>query len=132
MPRAEARERALRRELLLVRAATERLTLTIELQQLGSRAGQGLPGLLFTGARRAQRSGLLQLAASALRIARAQPWLVPAVAGGIARVARSRTLRYAALAALAAGAYWWYRHRVHEAAGNTEEESVTTAPDAGK
>jgi hypothetical protein len=107
MSRADHQQRALRRELLLVRAAAEREALAERLDTLETRASSGLAGLLFGGASGARWSGPLGLAASALRVARRQPWLVPAVAGVAVRLARSRALRWAAFAAVIAGVVWW-------------------------
>jgi hypothetical protein len=109
MGRAELEQRALRRELLLVRAAAERAALGDRLDRLETRSDSGVTGLLLRGVVGARRSGLLGWAASGLRIARAQPWLVTAVAGAAVRLARSRALRWAVLAAVVAGAAWWLR-----------------------
>lgn len=62
------------------------------------------------GHRPTEASRLLRFAASVMRIVRARPWLVPAVIGTMSRVARSRTLRWIALAA-AAGGIWWVRRQ---------------------
>lgn len=120
MARTEVEQRALRRELLLARAAVERAALTDRLDELERRSRSGLPGALLRGASSARRSGLLGVAATGIRIARSQPWLVPAVVGGAVRLSRSRTLRWVALAGLAAAAIWWLR-RQNGAAVSTDE-----------
>jgi hypothetical protein len=126
MGRAEFEQRELQRELLLVRAAAERAALEDRLDTLENRSGSGLAGLLLRGAGSARRSGLLGLAASGLRIARAQPWLVPAIAGGAVRLTRSRVLRWAVLTAVVAGTVWWLRRGSDSAAApaSSSEDSV--------
>lgn len=109
MARAEQELRELRRELLLARGKAEREMLADQLDRLESRSRSGVAGLVLSGAQRARASGLLGVAMSAVRVARAQPWLVPAVAGGVAKLARSRTLRWVALAGAVAAAVWWLR-----------------------
>jgi hypothetical protein len=128
MARADAEQRALRQQLLLVRAAAERIALADELGRLESRASHGLPGLLFAGADGARRSGLLRFAISTYRIVRAQPWLVPTVAG----IARSRPLRWLVLAGAVAAAAWWIRNGVTSlSTSDGEDESEAVAPDGG-
>jgi len=124
MSRADHQQRALRRELLLVRAAAEREALAERLDALENRASSGLAGLLLGGATSVRWSRPLGLAASALRIARTQPWLVPALVGAAVRLVRSRALRWAALATVIAGAVWWV---TQGARGDTE-----TAADDGE
>lgn len=109
MARAEQELRELRRELLLARGKAERELLAGQLNGLESRSRSGVAGLVLRGAQRARASGLLGVAISAVRAARAQPWLVPVVAGGVVRLARSRTLRWVALASAVAAAVWWLR-----------------------
>jgi len=128
MPRADAEQRALRQELLLVRAAAERAALADELGRFESRSSHGLPGLLFGGADGARRSGLLRFATSTYRTVRAQPWLVPAVAG----IARSRTLRWLVLAGAVAAAAWWIRNSVTASSiADGEDEVEALAQDSG-
>lgn len=130
MPRAELEQRALRRELLLVRAAAERAALADHLNELSARGRSGVPGLLMRGAGSAQRSGWLRFASSALRIVRSQAWLLPAVVGGVTRVARSRTLRWMVLAGAIAGVWWlWQRNKPAESeemSSDPVEESPTS------
>ena len=127
MGRAEVEQRALQRELLLVRAAVERAALEDRLDALENRSNRGVTGLLFRGAGSARRSGLLALATSAVRVARAQPWLIPAVAGGAVRLARSHVLRWVVLAGVVAGAVWWLR-RTSDAAAATASPSEDGGP----
>jgi len=128
MPRAEAEQRALRQELLLVRAAAERAALADELGRFESRSSHGLPGLLFAGADGARRSGLLRFATSTYRIVRAQPWLVPAVAG----ITRSRALRWLVLVGAVAAAAWWIRNSATASSiADGEDEVEAFAQDSG-
>jgi hypothetical protein len=85
--------------------------LASQLDRLESRSRSGVAGLVLSGAQRAKASGLLGVAMSAVHVARARPWLVPAVAGGVAKLARSRTLRWVALAGAVVAAVWWLRQR---------------------
>ncbi len=109
MAKAERELRELRRDLLLARGKAEREMLAGQLDRIESRSRSGVAGLVLGGAQRAKTSGLLGVARSAVRVARAQPWLVPAVAGGVAKLARSRTLRWVVLAGAVAAAVWWLR-----------------------
>ncbi|MBS1135324.1 MAG: hypothetical protein H6R02_2465 [Burkholderiaceae bacterium] len=128
MARADAEQRALRQELLLVRAAVERAALADQLGRLESRSSHGLPGLLFAGADGARRSGLLRFATSTYRVVRSQPWLVPTVAG----IARSRALRWLVLAGAVAAAAWWIRNSVTSSStADREDEAEVVAPDSG-
>jgi hypothetical protein len=132
MARAEREHRALRRELLLARAAAERMMLADQLDTLESRSRTGVAGLLIGGARRATSSGWLGTVASAVRIARAQPWVVPAVIGGVAKLARSRTLRWLVVAGAVAAAVWWFRKGGASATSDgTSGEVATPLPDLG-
>jgi hypothetical protein len=131
--RAEREHRALRRELLRARAAAERMMLADQLDALETQSRTGVAGLLIGGARRAKSSGWLGTAASAVRIARAQPWVVPAVVGGVARLARSRTLRWVVVAGAVAAAVWWIRTgRASSSSDETPGEAVSPLPDLGE
>jgi len=131
--RAEREQRALRRELLRARAAAERMMLADQLDTLETRSRTGVAGLLIGGARRATSSGWLGMAASAVRIARAQPWVVPAVVGGVARLARSRTLRWIVVAGAVAAAVWWIRTGgASTSSDETPGEAVSPLPDLGE
>lgn len=124
MARADVEQRALRQELLLVRAAAERVALADQLDRLESRSSRGLPGLLFAGADGARRSGLLRFATSTYRVVRSQPWLVPAVAG----IARSRTVRWVVLAGAVAAAAWWIKTSIAASPpADSEDEAEAVA-----
>ena len=125
MPRAELEQRALRRELLLVRAAAERAALADQLDAIAAHGRSGLPGLLIRGASGAQRSGWLRFARSALRVVRSQGWLLPAVLGVVSRLARSRPLRWIALAGVVGG-FWWLWQR------SSSAEPPETTADSGE
>lgn len=132
MARADREHRALRRELLLARAAAERVMLADQLDTLERRSRTGVAGLLIGSARRATSSGWLGTAASAVRIARAQPWVVPAVVGGVAKLARSRTLRWVVVAGAVAAAVWWLRKGgASTSSDETSGEAVSPLPDLG-
>lgn len=132
MARAEREHRALRRELLLARAAAERAMLADQLETLEMRSRTGVAGLLIGGARRATSSGWLGTAASAVRIARAQPWVVPVVVGGVARLARSRALRWLVVAGAVAAVVWWIRNsHPSTPSAETEGEAALPLPDLG-
>jgi hypothetical protein len=132
MARAEREHRALRRELLLARAAAERSLLANQLETLETRSRTGVAGLLIGGARRAASSGWLGTAASAVRLARAQPWLVPVVVNGVTRLARSRTLRWLAVAGAVAATVWWFRNGgASTPPAGTEGETAEPQPDPG-
>lgn len=128
MARAEREHRALRRDLLLARAAVERAALAERLDVLELRSGRGLPGMLLGGAASAQRSGLLRAAVTGLRFARSQPWVVPTIAAGAMRLVRSRTLRWVALAAVVAAAVWWVRRQTAAAAPSGEPQGEDELP----
>jgi hypothetical protein len=127
MTQAEREQRALRLELLRVRAAAERAELTRRLDTIDARTrtGRAMASALLGGSR-ADARGLLGVAASALRIVRRQPWIVPTVVGGMLRVARSRRLRWVLLAGAVVGALWWIRrtHSAAEAPEDTAEEAA--------
>jgi hypothetical protein len=132
MARAEREHRALRRELLLARAGAERAMLADQFETLEMRSRSGVAGLLIGGARRAASSGWLGTAASVLRIARAQPWVVPVVVGGVARLARSRTLRWLVVAGAVAAVVWCVRNSDGSPpAAETEGEAADPRPEPG-
>ncbi len=133
MIQAEREQRALRLELLRVRAAAERAELARRLDAIDARTrtGRAVASALLGGSR-ADARGLLGVAASALRIARRQPWIVPTVVGGVVRVARSRRLRWFLLAGAVVGALWWVRrtHSTAQAPEVTAEETAANDEDA--
>jgi hypothetical protein len=128
MARADVEQRALRRELLIARAAAERAVLAERLDVLELRSRSGLPGALLRGAGGARRSGLLGVAATGIRLARSQPWLLPAIAGGALRLARLRTLRWVAVAAVVAAAFWWVRRQSGADASTDEPQGDGELP----
>jgi hypothetical protein len=105
-------ERELRREMLILRAAIERTELAAQLDSIDARTrvGRTVAGALL-GHAGPKAGGWLGMTASAVRLARSQPWIVPAAVGGLVRVARSRTLRWVALAGVVAAVVWWARRR---------------------
>jgi len=114
MTRADREQRELRRETLLLRAAIERTELAAQLDSIDARTrtGRAVAGALL-GHAGPGAGGWLGVAASVARLARSQPWIVPAVVGGLVRVARSRTLRWVALAGVVAGVAWWASRNRH-------------------
>jgi hypothetical protein len=110
---AAEEQRALQLELLLARAAAERTALSAQLAGLRARTATpgGVARLMLSGVQTARGRGPLGLAANALRLARAQPWLVPTVVGTAVKLARSRTLRWLVLAGAAGAAAWWFSQR---------------------
>ncbi|KAF0099357.1 MAG: hypothetical protein FD187_2213 [bacterium] len=124
MARAEREQRALRRELLLVRAAAQRAALVAELDSLkvsASTARSGLGGLLLkvTGALGNRHAYLLNLFTKMIRMARQHPWIISAVAGGAARLLRSRSLHWGVLAAVAAAGIWWLQRQGEKTASDS-------------
>jgi len=107
MARAEFDQRALRRDLLLARAAAERHVLADRLGALRTLSHQGLPGLLLRG----DHPLWLKISSGLWRLFRQQPWLASTLVGGVARLLRARATRRAALATLAAGGLWWWFRR---------------------
>lgn len=101
-------QRALRRDLLLARAAAERIILADRVDALRALAHQGLPGLLLRSSSRGERPQLLKVAAGLWRLFRQRPWLASTLAGGAVRLLRTRWTRRAAVAGLAAAGLWWW------------------------
>lgn len=115
MSSAERELRSLRVQLLLARAAAERAQIALQLEQFDgrTRATRQFVGGAIHGAQRVQGSTLFAAAAAALRLVRRQPWLVPTIVAGTSKLARSRSLRWMALAGVVAAGVWWVR-RSHE------------------
>jgi hypothetical protein len=117
MAAADRELRALRRELLLARAAAQRAQLAHQLDQLQGRT-QGVRRVAGSvlGSRYLPGAPLLIAAANALRFARRQPWVVPAIVTGATKLSRARTLRWVVLAGVVAAAAWWIRRSSETAA----------------
>ncbi|MBM4181141.1 MAG: hypothetical protein FJ209_06275 [Betaproteobacteria bacterium] len=108
MARGGRDQRALRRDLLLARAAAERIILADRVDALRGLARQGLPGILLGASSRGERPQLLKVAAGLWRLFRQRPWLASTLAGGAVRLLRTRWTRRATLAGLAAAGLWWW------------------------
>jgi hypothetical protein len=99
---------ALKRDLLLVRAAAERAQLAHQLDRFQGRTrGVRRAAGILSGSPRLAGTPLLGAAANAIGFARRQPWIVPAVVTGVSRLSRSRALRWALLAGVVVTAAWW-------------------------
>ena len=108
MPTADRELIALKRELLLVRAAAERAQLAHQLDRIQGRTrGVRRAAGVLAGSSRLAGAPLLGAAANAIRFARRQPWVVPAVVTGVSKLSRSRALRWTLLAGVVATAAWW-------------------------
>jgi hypothetical protein len=108
MTTADRELHALKRDLLLVRAAAERAQLAQHLDRIQGRTrGVRRVAGILAGSPKLAGTPLLGAAANALRFARRQPWIVPAVATGVSKLSRSRALRWALLAGVVATAAWW-------------------------
>lgn len=109
----------------MLRAAVERTELAAQLASIDARTrvGRTVAGALL-GRSGPAASGWLGLAATALRVARSQPWIVPTVVGGLLRVARSRPLRWIALAGIVAGVVWWARGNAPPAGSTSGDDGA--------
>jgi hypothetical protein len=109
MPAADEELRALRRDLLLARAAAERAQIALQLERLGARTRsvRGVAGTLFAGGTAGSPLGLM---ARTVGFVRRQPWILPAAVKLVTAVVRSRTARWVLLGA-AAAAVWWIAHQ---------------------
>lgn len=121
--------RTLQRELLLARAAAERAALAAQLDALRerTRSPRGVAGLLFAGARGAQRSGATRVLPLAFTVVRRQPWLLATLVGGGVKIARSRTLRLLVVAGALGAAAWWWLQRAElppDASGVEPDDAV--------
>lgn len=131
MTRADREHRALRRDMLLVRAAAERAEFTTRLDAIDAttRTGRAVVGAML-GRTPENAGGLLRVAASVVRIARSRPWILPAVIGTVARVGRSRALRWIVLGGAVATAIWWLsRQRSASFAFNDSPSELPTFDD---
>ena len=108
MTTADRELQALKRDLLLVRAASERAQLAHQLDRIQGRTrGVRRVAGILAGSPKLAGAPLLGVAANALRFVRRQPWIVPAVATGVSKLSRSRPLRWALLAGVVVTAAWW-------------------------
>jgi hypothetical protein len=123
MTTADRELHALKRDLLLVRAAAERAQLAHQLDRIQGRTrGVRRAAGVLAGSPKLAGTPLLGAAANAIRFVRSRPWIVPAVATGVSKLSRSRALRWALLAGAVATAAWWIISRTTEpdaAAGRT-------------
>jgi acetylornithine/succinyldiaminopimelate/putrescine aminotransferase len=110
MAAADRELRTLKRDLLLARAAVQRAQLAHQLDRLQGRTHgvRHLAGSVL-GTRLLSSAPLLMAAANAVRFVRRQPWVVPTVVTSVARLSRTRTLRWVVLAGVVAAAAWWIR-----------------------
>lgn len=133
MTRAEREQRELRREMLILRAAIERTELAAQLDSIDARTrvGRAVAGALL-GHSGPTAGGWLGVATSVVRFARSQPWIIPTAVGALARVTRSRPLRWIALVAVAAGVLWWARgtRRGPQSHGPVSDEGEASQPDS--
>lgn len=131
MTSAERELRSLKLQLLLARAAAERAQLSLQLGQLEGRTQvtRHIFGSAVHGAQRLQSSTLFSVAAKSLRFARRQPWLVPAIVAGTSRLARSRSLRWVALAGVVAVGVWWVRRSRESGVDESSAEPVQGVDD---
>lgn len=107
----QSANRALRRELLIARAAAERAALAAQLDgfDFRTRRLQTVAQLAAGGLGWMPASQPLAAAASALRYLRERPWLVSTGIAVAGRFARSRALRWVAAAAVIGAGIWIVR-----------------------
>jgi hypothetical protein len=117
----QAANRAVKRELLIARAAAERAALAGQLDgfDFRTRKLQSVAQLAAGGLGWMPASPPLATAASALRYVRERPWLVSTGIAVASRLAKSRALRWFAAAAVI-GAGIWIARRALEAGPTTE------------
>jgi hypothetical protein len=132
MPTADHELNALRRDLLLVRAAAERAQLAHQLDRIQGRTrGVRRAAGFLAGSSQLTGAPLLAAAANAIRFARRQPWVIPAVVTGASKLSRSRALRWALLAGVVATAVWWISGRPGQddaAEGGNDTPQANGAP----
>jgi hypothetical protein len=121
--------RALRRELLIARAAAERAALGQQLDQFGFRTQgiQGVARLAADGLGWARTAAPLAAAGSTVRYLRERPWLLSSGVALATRLARSRTFRWIAAAAVVGVAVWIFR-RALTAGGEPEADTAEADP----
>lgn len=131
MTTADRELQALRRDLLLVRAAAERAQLAHQLDRIQGRTrGVRRVAGVLAGSRRLAGTPLLGAAANALRFARRQPWVVPAVVTGVSKLSRSRALRWALLAGVVVTAAWWISRTPDPGAAAGDDDGSPQANDS--
>lgn len=114
MTSEQSANRALRRELLIARAAAERASLAAQLDgfDFRTRKLQGVAQFAAGGLGWMPAAPPLAAAASAVRYLRERPWLVSAGIAVAGRIARSRALRWIAAAAVIGAGVWVVRRAV--------------------
>jgi len=111
MPHTDPALRAMRRELLVARAAFEREEL---LQHMDTLRGRLRPARIVanaahSGMQRLREARFAGVGSAALRVLARNPWLIASL---LATLRRGRVLRLGLLGVAAAGAAWWWtRHR---------------------
>lgn len=126
MNRAESEQRALKRELLLARAAAERAQIVDQIDSLDlrTRSTREILGFALNGADQMRTSPALSTATTVVRFVRRQPWLVPIVVKGVSKLARSGPLPLGlVVGALALGVWWISRPRDSTATVATEDST---------
>jgi len=111
---ARAATLALRRELLIARAASERLALQEDLHRIEfrTRRVQGIARFAAGGLGFGHASTPLAAAGKAVGFLRKRPWLISAGVALAARVIRSRALGWIAAAAVVGAGVWLVRRAV--------------------
>ena len=134
MTAADREMLALKRELMLARAATERAQLVLRFDQISGRT-RGVRRVARTVLGSGGSSGsVLRLAAAAVGIARRRPWIIPAIASLSTRLVRSRALRWGLVAgAVAVGAWWlsWDRSERAVSADSSADPGTVSSTDLG-
>jgi len=114
MPRIDPALRAMRRDLLVARAALEREEL---LQHMDTLRGRTRPARIVadaaaSGVQRLRNARYAGLGAAALRVLARNPWLLASL---LATLKRGRVLRLGFLGIAVAGAAWWWSRHLHTA-----------------
>jgi len=130
MAAADRELRALKRDLLLARAAVQRAQLSHQLERLQGRTHgvRSMAGSVL-GSRFLPSAPLLIAAANALRFVRRQPWVIPTMVTGATKLGRTRILRWVVLAGVVAAAAWWLRQARQATAA--APDSAVEPPDPG-
>ncbi len=133
MTAADRELQALKRELILARAATERAQLVLRFDQISGRT-RGVRRVAHSLLGSGGPSGsMLRLAAAALGVARRRPWIIPAVASVSTRIVRSRALRWGLVAGAVAATAWWLSRDRSERAASADGSAMpdTDSPGGG-